>query len=523
MSNTQALKTHLPCDDCGSSDALSVYNDHTYCYSCTAFKRTTNNNQRNNENVYKMETNLRPKPFRGLSEDTVKFFGVTVSEDNNTHHYPYYDSNSNIVGTKVRNVINKNFFSQGDIKEGLLFGQNLFRNSGKYITICEGEVDAMSTYQMLGSKWPVVSIKSGAQSAVKDVKKNFEYLDSFENVVICFDNDEPGKLASEKVAQLFSPRKAKIVPLVEKDANDYLQKNKIKDFVNAWWNAKLYIPDGILSSSSMIASLGESDDMQSIPYPFGGLNRITDGMREGEMVVVTAETGVGKTSFLREICFNLLKNTKENIGTLFLEETPKISSVGLTAMEADVPAHKFKKVLEPKDREEFGRRILGDDRIYFYDSFGSMDIDNLLAKIRYYAKGLDCKFIILDHISIIVSDGRNGADERKILDEIATKLKTLTIELGICLLAVVHVNRQGQIRGTAGIEQLANMVVGLKRDRLAEDDIERNTTDVVVWKNRWTGETGTACHLYYDPSTGRMTERDMSDVEDVEQEEKVNS
>ena len=129
MSNTQALKTHLPCDDCGSSDALSVYHDHTYCYSCTAFKRTKNNNQHNNENVYKMETNLRPKPFRGLSEDTVKFFGVTVSEDNNTHHYPYYDSNSNIVGTKVRNVINKNFFSQGDIKEGLLFGQNLLSYS----------------------------------------------------------------------------------------------------------------------------------------------------------------------------------------------------------------------------------------------------------------------------------------------------------------------------------------------------------------------------------------------------------
>ena len=107
------------------------------------------------------------------------------------------------------------------------------------------------------------------------------------------------------------------------------------------------------------------------------------------------------------------------------------------------------------------------------------------------------------------------------MDEIATKLKTLTIELGICLLAVVHVNRQGQIRGTAGIEQLANMVVGLKRDRLAEDDIERNTTDVVVWKNRWTGETGTACHLYYDPETGRMTERNISDVE--AEQEKVSS
>ena len=520
MSDTQALQTHLPCDDCGSSDALALYDNHSYCYSCQTFKW---NNDNSNKNVYKMETNLRYKSFRGLSEETSKFFGVTVSEDNNTHHYPYYDSTGNVVGTKVRNVINKNFFSQGDIKEGLLFGQNLFRNTGKYITICEGEVDAMSAYQMLGSKWPVVSIKNGGQSAVRDVKKNFEYLDSFDNVVICFDNDEVGKIASEKVAQLFSPRKAKIVPLVEKDANDYLQKNKLKDFVNAWWNAKGYVPDGILASSSLISSLSKNDDIQSIAYPWSGLNRITDGMREGEMVVITAETVVGKTSFLREICFNLLKNTKENIGTLFLEETPKISSVGLTAMEADVPAHKFKKVLDPKDREEFGKRILADDRVYFYDSFGSMDIDNLLAKIRYYAKGLDCKFIILDHISIIVSDGRNGADERKILDEIATKLKTLTIELGICLLAVVHVNRQGQIRGTAGIEQLANMVVGLKRDRLAEDDIERNTTDVVVWKNRWTGETGTACHLYYDPSTGRMTERDMSDVENVEQEEKVNS
>lgn len=520
MSNAQALQTHLPCEDCGSSDALALYDDHTYCYSCETFKWNDDYKQQD-KNVYKMETNLQHKPFRGLSEETVKFFGVTVSSDNNTHHYPYYDANNNIVGTKVRNVINKNFFSQGDIKDAGLFGQNLFRNTGKYITICEGEVDAMSAYQMLGSKWSVVSIKNGGQSAVRDVKKNFEYLDSFDNVVICFDNDEVGRTASEKVAQLFSPRKAKIVPLVEKDANDYLQKNKIKDFVNAWWNAKNYVPDGILASSSLISSLAETDETQSISYPWSGLNRITDGMREGEMVVVTAETGVGKTSFLREICHYLLKNTKERIGTLFLEETPKISSVGLASMEADIPAHKFKTVLEPKDREQYGKQILADDRIYFYDSFGSMDIDNLLAKIRYYAKGLDCRFIILDHISIVVSDGRNGADERKILDEIATKLKTLTIELGICLLAVVHVNRQGQIRGTAGIEQLANMVVGLKRDRLAEDDIERNTTDVVVWKNRWTGETGTACHLYYDPETGRMMERNISDVE--AEQEKVSS
>ena len=96
MSNAQALQTHLPCEDCGSSDALALYDDHTYCYSCETFKWNDDYKQQD-KNVYKMETNLQHKPFRGLSEETVKFFGVTVSSDNNTHHYPYYDANNNIV------------------------------------------------------------------------------------------------------------------------------------------------------------------------------------------------------------------------------------------------------------------------------------------------------------------------------------------------------------------------------------------------------------------------------------------
>jgi len=227
----------------------------------------------------------------------------------------------------------------------------LFSSGGKYITITEGEIDAMSAYQMLGSKWPVVSIKNGAQSAVKNVKQHFEYLDSFDNIVICFDNDEPGITAANKVAQLFSPRKAKVMTLVDKDANDYLTKNKQKDFVSAWWNAKTYVPDGILASSSMIEGLAEEDDVESMPYPWEGLNRITDGLRMSEMVVITAETGVGKTSVLREIVYNILKTTDERVGTLFLEETPRISSVGLTAMEANIPAHRFKSVLKPEDRK----------------------------------------------------------------------------------------------------------------------------------------------------------------------------
>ena len=81
--------------------------------------------------------------------------------------------------TKERNVLNTQFFWQGSLEETGLFGQQLFK-SGKYITLTEGECDAMATYELLGSKWAVVSIKRGAAGAVKDVKSSFEFLDGFD-------------------------------------------------------------------------------------------------------------------------------------------------------------------------------------------------------------------------------------------------------------------------------------------------------------------------------------------------------
>ena len=134
------------------------------------------------------------------------------------------------------------------------------------------------------------------------------------------------------------------------------------------------------------------------------------------------------------------------------------------------------------------------------------------------AKGLDCKYVFLDHISIIVSDQQSG-DERKALDEIATKLRTLIQETGIALFMVSHLKRPGgtaheeggitslsQLRGSAGIGQLSDMVIGLERDGQHDDPQIRNTTTIRVLKNRFSGLTGPACYLYYDKDTGRMLE-----------------
>ena len=64
------------------------------------------------------------------------------------------------------------------------------------------------------------------------------------------------------------------------------------------------------------------------------------------------------------------------------------------------------------------------------------------------------------------------------------------------------------LRGTAGIGQLSNIVIGLERNGQHEDPQERNTTTVRVLKNRFTGATGPACRLQYDTETGRLAELD---------------
>ena len=146
-------------------------------------------------------------PERRISLDTVKKYGVTVETVPNgheafKHHYPYYDKGGKFIGTKARRCSDKSFSTSGNMKDNTLFGQQLFKNEGRFVTVVEGELDALAAFEMLGSKFPVVSVSKGAAGAVKDFKQNLEWLEGFENVVICFDNDSAGREAAEKCAQI---------------------------------------------------------------------------------------------------------------------------------------------------------------------------------------------------------------------------------------------------------------------------------------------------------------------------------
>lgn len=530
------VKTHQPCPSCDSSDALSVNEDgSSFCFAC---QEHTPPERKKHMEATTLPTPSKETPVeaikalaghyyslptpaigsRRISLATCERYGL-VSDGTKEVWFPYHNEEGKFCAVKKRSIADKKFFIEGDWKSTTLFGQQCFTKGGKYVTIVEGEYDALAVFQMLGSKWPVVSIKSGAGGALKDCKSQYEWLNSFENIVVCFDSDEPGQQATNQVASLFGS-KVKVFKPVDgyKDGCDWLLAGKEKEFIDRWWSAERHMPDGIVAGSSLWDQVSKPLDKAEVSYPFEGLNKLTYGIRKGELVTVTAGSGLGKSQFLREIVWHILCKTQENIGLMFLEESVRKTGLSLMSLAANKPLHLPDTEATDEEKRDAFNATLGTDRLFMFDHFGSTNIENIVNRTEEFARAFGCGYIFLDHVSIVVSAQDNG-DERKALDRVMTELRTLVQKTGISLIIVSHLKRPdtkgheegaatslAQLRGSGSIAQLSDMVIGLERNGQAEDEKERNTTKVRVLKNRFSGITGPACQLLYSKDSGRMLE-----------------
>jgi twinkle protein len=531
------IRTHVACPACGSSDGASINADGSaYCFVCSTLTPGT-------EGIIVIEP-ITPavsdtsfiKAFntgvpvsvseRRITKTTMEKYGVV--RDNSKYYFPYYDKDSVLVAAKVRPVDRKDFSAVGSWKAATLFGQNLFPSGGKYLTITEGEFDALAAFQMTGSKWPVVSIRNGAASAVKDCKAQYEYINSFENIVICFDGDDVGRKAARDVAEIFGAKCKLFKPDTNyKDACDWLADSKESQFVSRWWASEPFTPDGLINGNSLWDMVSEPVAKADCLYPWTGLNTLAGGIRKGELVTITAGSGLGKSQILREIMFHVLNNTEDNIGLMFMEESVKRTALSMMSLAVDAPLHLPETVITDEERRLSFDKTMGTDRLYFFQHFGSSSIENIVNRVKYMAKGLGCKYVALDHLSIIVSSQENG-DERKAIDAVMTALRTLVQETNICLFVISHLRRPtgtghedgastslSQLRGSGAIAQLSDIVIGAERNGQADDPRERNTTQLRVLKNRWSGDTGPACKLIYNKESGRMYETFDDPNEDV--------
>ena len=547
MNDTTWHKLKQPCPLCNSSDAVGVNEDGSAkCFSCGEFMpnyeqacngktMTTSQPTQTKQPDNVTEGSFIALTDRKISQATAQKFGVKAVQDLKgqviKHFYPYYNGHE-LSATKCRNSITKDFFVQGSYNDTGLFGQQLFKG-GKYVTITEGECDAMAAYELLGSKWAVVSIKRGAQGAVRDIKESLEFFDDFENVIVAFDNDKAGKDAAVKVARLFKPGKARILTLPNgfKDPNDMLRENRHKDFVESWWSAKVYTPSGVINVTEQREKFHNREKKQSIPYPYEGLNKKLYGLRQGELVTLTGGTGLGKSSVTREIEHWLVKQTQDNVGIIALEEDWRRTIDGILSIEANA------RLYIDQEREKFSKEeldkmfdILYDgenkNRVWVHSHFGTNDIDDIFTKLRFMIIGCDCKWVVVDHLHMLVSAVHEG-DERRAIDSIMTRLRSLVEETGAGIILVSHLRRVdgnkghengievslSHLRGSNSIGQLSDCVIALERNQQSDDPDEARTTRLRVLKSRYTGDVGMAARVIYDAETGRLSELTNEDIE----------
>ena len=528
---------HDACPKCGSKDNLSVYDDNANCESVGCGYHVE---FRNGESVEGNSRKLKSKdreltPLlggtgtaikdRGISSSSTTKYKVIVNtnpESRVGHVYPYFNASGGHVANKIRlkptEEKPKEFYGEGEWDDATLFGMQEFSAGGKAITIVEGELDALACFELTGSRYPCVSVR-GASSAKSDCAKVLDYLSTFEKVVICFDADEPGQKAAIEVAMLFEPGKAHIMKMQShKDANEYLMNGHSKQFIDEWFRAPAYTPDGLKLGKDMWDEIINHKDPKSVPYPWEGLNHHTYGIRQSELVVITAQTGIGKTSLLKEIEYSLLMNPelieeKAGVGFLHFEEPNYDTVIGLMSIHDSKPYHLPDTARTEEDLKKAYEEVVCNDRVVIWDHFGSNSIDAVLSKVRHMA-ALGCKYIVIDHLSIIVSD--QSGDERKQLDELSTKLKTLCMEKDLAIIAVIHQNRAGEIRGTAGVEQLANIVMKLHREPTDASEWRRNVTKIVIQKNRFCGRAGPCCYLFWNDMTGRLEELSKDQITEYE-------
>lgn len=422
--------------------------------------------------------------------------------------FPYGTS-----GAKVRSLKSKSFVSTGEMKDAGLFGKERFpAGSARSVTITEGELDALSVHQMLGRGNASVSVRSAGQ-ALRDCQQDYDYLNSFERIYLCFDNDDPGQAALKEVAKLFDVNKVYAVNLGRfKDANEMLSGGQSEQFREVWRNSKRYLPKGIVNDIDSIREILSKEDNQAVcEYPFKTLNHMSYGIRLGELVLITAQEKVGKTEVLRAIEYHVLKTTNHRIGIIHLEESEKRSVQGLVGYELGVPVHLPDSGLSVNDQLVTYAKLAGEDgsRVSFYTHFGSDDPDAILGIIRYLVGVLGCKFIFLDHISMLVSTMAGTDDERKALDRLSTRLAMLTRELNFTLFMISHVNDEGQTRGSRMPSKVCDMEIYISRDKENADPEVRNTIKVMVKNNRWGSTTGPGGILKFDPKTFKVAENEQ--------------
>lgn len=542
------MPIRVPCPGCRSSggDAsgnnLTLFDDDPsrgYCFKCRkSYSVSGEKVQRTKQDFVDLEV-VKTYPVRvsrGLpvSQEVLERYGVRSSIDEQTGevnavYYPYHDQDKNVVGYKVRRLP-KTFSVIGKVKG--MFGQAQCKNNAKLLIITEGEKDTLAVFEMLnrkGKDWNVVSLPNGANEAGEideATRRELEWIVSHEKILLCFDTDAPGRETAKALAELIASQSTvAIMDLPRKDAAELL----IHGEEELWWKAlsgsKPYRPECIVEGKDISLAELRKPKQPGYELPYPQLQRMTWGLRKGEITTISAGSGIGKSLWAREIMYHMAKKHGLRVANIALETTMEDMVRYYIAMDNNVPGYKLMfnpDCIPEREYERSYREIIASGKMDFFKHWGSLDADLLMNKMYYFAKVLKVDFILLDHVSMVIA-GNDSQNERKDIDKLFERETKLVTETGVGIVNIIHLKRVAgknynkgdevelvDLRGSSGAEAMSFNVWALERNQQADEQSKRDVVKIRVLKNRLTGFTGLAGAAIYDHESGRLNPLETS-------------
>ncbi len=576
-----------PYEPCSSSDALAVYESDTdnggsteysgYCWSCN---QSFDNNRlakssigsdlgldpqgvvvdrkkftrKKQEPLSKKEVQslikdigYSDKNYRGIRPEILQFFGhLTKLDKMGNIRAVYYPETQDCaedgwpIGYKIRHL--PKFFSKIG-STGLrsdLAGQVKFRDYKNHrdVLVVGGEVDLPSAYQMLldsrknddYAPTAVVSCTTGESSAIKQIKSQYDFLNSFDNIILGLDNDEVGIAAMLAIAEVLPKEKVKIAYWTGKDPNQMLQDKEVKQFVSDFYNAKPYVRDGIITSTeadSMIETELLRPKMTLPAFMADIQQKMAGGVPLGYMVNWISESGIGKTTLINEMVRHWIYDSPYRLGILSLELTAAQYMVAMLSREVgykinliDDPQKAVDFVRKPEviaAREHLCKDEYGRERFVLLDERDG-DLEEVKLQCERLISKYDCKVIVIDPLQDLF-EGVDTTQQNKFL-----KWMKGVIKSGVTIHNVCHVKKgtastdkngkrirrelsEDDVHGISAIVKSGGANIFMSRDKYSEDDLERNSTNVTIGKCRWTGITGKAGDWYYDNDSHTMHDK----------------
>lgn len=429
---------------------------------------------------------------RALSIPMARKCGICSIEDK---VYFAYKANGEIVRWKYRSMTNKketrfNVLPEEE-KEGFkmpFYNQQNWPDKD-FLIVTEGEFDCIALMQLIERN--VVSLPNGAASIESTFRNQYEYLQDYQTIYVCTDMDEAGETAAKKAMAMLSPSKYRRMILPCKDANEWILKDPYvekKDVEFLMLNAKRIEDQAFTDMFSLEDSVYDEIDL-GVSTGWKGLDQILGGLRTGEVTVVSADTGSGKSTFCINLLYNIAKQGK-GVWINSYEMSYKIISRKL----ASVVLKRKMKFEKFNDLDKFNyKEWLSKNRCYINKSNSKVDLNSLRKQFEMASYAYGVKYILIDHLDYIHSSGAKKNVYENI-DDAVREIHSLAMEFDVSVILVVHPKQvedgkeitMAHLKGSAGIKQFADNILVLTRmDRLDQNDINR--VKIRVWKNRLCG------------------------------------